>query len=266
MAAAPDATTPPTAARPVRRPILSAAALTDRRERVDGVSHSFGAVKAQYAMRRTRAQVVADALTRMASSTTFLAVHLVGLATWLVVNSGRAGVRAFDPYPFGLLTLILSVEAIVLTIFVLMSQGRESAVAELREEITLQVNLRMEEEVTKTLQLVTGLYARLGFSVGEDAELRGMLQPLDAHEIEQELVQQMEGNDERAGAVRHAVRRAAEHLRRRETEPTEGDAPEGVAEPEGAAGPEGTAEPAAAPGPADPAAVVRPDVPPGPAE
>ena len=266
MAAAPDATTPPTAARPVRRPFLSAAALTDRRERVDGVSHSFGAVKAQYAMRRTRAQVVADALTRMASSPTFLAVHLVGLATWLVVNSGRAGVRAFDPYPFGLLTLILSVEAIVLTIFVLMSQGRESAVAELREEITLQVNLRMEEEVTKTLQLVTGLYARLGFSVGEDAELRGMLQPLDAHEIEDELVQQMEGNDERAGAVRSAVRRAAEHLRRRETEPTEGDAPEGVAEPQRAAGPEGTAEPAAAPGSADPAAAVRPDVPPGPAE
>jgi uncharacterized membrane protein len=248
MPAAPDATPPPpTSARAVRRPFLAPAAPADRRERANGTAHPFGAVKAQYAMRRTRAQIVADALTRMASSTTFLAVHLVGLAAWVLVNSGWAGVRAFDPYPFGLLTMILSVEAIVLTIFVLISQGRESAVAELREEITLQVNLRMEEEVTKTLQLVTGLYARLGFSVGEDAELRGMLRPLDAHEIENELVQQMEGNDERAGAVRSAVRRAAEHLRLRETAPTEGDAPAG------ADGPDATR------GPTDPPAALRPD-------
>ena len=89
------------------------------------------------------------------------------------------------------LTLVLSVEAIVLTIFVLMSQGREAAVAELREEITLQVNLRIEEEVTKTLQLVTGLYARLGLELGEEPELRDMLRPLDAHEIEHRLVAQM---------------------------------------------------------------------------
>ncbi|HEU4630974.1 MAG TPA: DUF1003 domain-containing protein [Gemmatimonadaceae bacterium] len=168
--------------------------LYDRRERAAGAGRAFRAVKAQHAARRTRAQALADHLTRIASSTTFLLLHLLWFALWILVNSGIFGVRPFDPFPFGLLTLILSIEAIVLTIFVLMSQGREAAIAELREEITLQVNLRIEEEVTKTLQLVTGLYARLGFPIGADTELRDMLRPLDAHVIEHELTEQI-GDD-----------------------------------------------------------------------
>ena len=90
----------------------------------------------------------------------------------MLVNTGFFGLRPFDPFPFGLLTMIVSLEAIFLSIFVLMAQSRESAVGELREELSLQVDLRMEEEVTKTLQLVAGLYARLGHQVGIDAELQ----------------------------------------------------------------------------------------------
>ena len=117
--------------------------------------------------------------------------HVVWFAAWVLVNTGAVGVRPFDPFPFGLLTLIVSLEAIFLAIFVLMAQSRESAVAELREEVSLQVVLRMEEEVTKTLQLVAGLYTRLGQQVSEDPELREMLGPLDADTIERELVDQI---------------------------------------------------------------------------
>ena len=196
----------------------------DRRERAEGVSQAFGAVKAQHAMRRTRAQRVADALIRTACTPAFLALHLVWFAGWVAANSGLAG-APFDPFPFGLLTLVLSMEAIVLTILVLISQGRESAIAELREELTLQVNLRIEEEVTKTLQLVTGLYGRLGLTLGDDDQLRGMLQPLDAREIEEELAREMAGDDERAGAIRSAVQRVAGRLRGGAT-PDGSEAPE----------------------------------------
>ena len=109
----------------------------------------------------------------------------------MLVNTGVVGIRPFDPFPFGLLTLIVSLEAIFLSIFVLMAQSRESTIAELREEVSLQVVLRMEEEVTKTLQLVAGLYTRLGHQVGDDPELREMLGPLDADEIERDLVDQI---------------------------------------------------------------------------
>jgi uncharacterized membrane protein len=87
--------------------------------------------------------------------------------------------------------MIVSLEAIFLSIFVLMSQGRESAIAELREEVTLAVNLRMEAEVTKVLQLVAGLYPRLELALGEDPELQDMLRPLDAEELEEELLEQI---------------------------------------------------------------------------
>lgn len=119
-------------------------------------------------------------------------VHVVWFAAWMLVNTGYLGVRPFDPFPFGLLTMIVSLEAIFLSIFVLMAQSRESAVEELREEVSLQVVLRMEEEVTKTLQLVAGLYARLGHQVGVDADLREMLGPLDSDKIEQELIAQIQ--------------------------------------------------------------------------
>src|SRR5439155_16623071 len=97
----------------------------------------------------------------------------------------------FDPYPFGLLTMIVSLEAIFLSIFVLMAQKRESAIAELREEMALQVSLRIEEEATKTLQLVAGLYTRLGHRVAEDPELLTMMQPLDVAGLERALASQI---------------------------------------------------------------------------
>jgi len=87
--------------------------------------------------------------------------------------------------------MVVSLEAIFLTIFVLMAQKRESAIAELREELALQVNLRIEEESTKVLQLVAGLYTRLGHRVAEDPELSDMMQPLDVAGLEKQLIDQI---------------------------------------------------------------------------
>lgn len=163
----------------------------ERRRRRFVANRAFGAIKAQQAERRTALQVVADALNSVASSTPFLFAHVLWFTGWIVYNTGLLGVPPFDPYPFGFLTLVVSLEAIFLSIFVLMSQQRESAIAELREELALQVNLRIEEEVTKTLQLVSGLYTRLGHVVGEDPDLHEMLEPLDVKTIEVDLLEQI---------------------------------------------------------------------------
>lgn len=165
---------------------------SDRRRRRLVVNRAFGAIKAQHAANRTWIDAVADGLNASAASTSFFVFHVVWFAIWILWNTGSFGAVPFDPFPFGLLTMIVSLEAIALSIFVLMAQKRESAVAELREEMLLQVALRLEEEVTKTLQLVAGLYTRLGHKVAEDAELHEMLQPLDIEAIERELVLQIE--------------------------------------------------------------------------
>lgn len=167
------------------------AGLPDRRSRRKAVSRAVRAVKAQHAAHRSLVERFADVLTRIASSTPFLILHLLWFGIWISWNIGLFGLEPFDPFPFGLLTMVVSLEAIFLSIFVLMTQNRESAIAELREEMMLQVNLRMEEEVTKTLQLVAGLYTRLGHVIGEDDELREMLLPLDAEGIERELMEQI---------------------------------------------------------------------------
>lgn len=164
---------------------------TERRLRRAVMSRAFRAMKAQKAADRTATERLADWLTDVAGSTAFLIFHVVWFATWLVWNVGLLGLRPFDPFPFGFLTLVVSLEAIFLSIFVLLGQRRESAIAELREEVTLAVMLRAEEEITKTLQLVAGLYARLGQRVGEDEELQVMLQPLDPDLIEAELLEQI---------------------------------------------------------------------------
>ena len=168
----------------------------DRREhspsRVVGTTRARRSLAAEHADRRSRIEVVADRLTRFAASTPFLILHVVWFAGWMLVNTGFFGLHPFDPFPFGLLTMIVSLEAIFLSIFVLMAQSRESAVAELREEISLQVVLRMEQEVTKTLQLVAGLYSRMGHQVSTDDELREMLGPLDPDRIEKDLIDQIQ--------------------------------------------------------------------------
>jgi uncharacterized membrane protein len=178
-------------------PLIDQAA--DRRRRRLVANRAFGAIKAQHAASRSRIARTADRLNTIASSTPFLVSHALWFGAWILWNTGFFGAAAFDPYPFGLLTMIVSLEAIFLSIFVLMAQKRESAIGELREEMSLQVALRLEEEVTKTLQLVAGLYTRLGHKVAEDPELHEMLQPLNVAEIERELILQIET----AAQVRH---------------------------------------------------------------
>ena len=163
----------------------------ERRLRRVSSANAFRAIKAQHSSRLTRVERIADLLTRIASSTPFLVGHVVWFAGWIGWNTGMFGLRPFDPFPFGLLTLVVSLEAIFLAIFVLLAQGREASIAELREEVTLQVNLRTEAEVTKVLQLLAGLYTRQGHRLGDDAELKQMLQPLDPSDIERELIEQI---------------------------------------------------------------------------
>ena len=153
---------------------------------------AFGAIKAQQAAHRTPLERFVDGLNEAASSTWFLVAHAIWFFVWILWNTGVFHLHEFDPFPFGLMTLVVSLEAIFLSIFVLMAQKRESAIAELREELGLQVSLRVEQEVTKTLQLVAGLYTRLGHRVSDDPELHHMLQPLDVRGIERDLLEQIE--------------------------------------------------------------------------
>ncbi|MEA2763399.1 MAG: hypothetical protein QOD47_2683 [Gemmatimonadaceae bacterium] len=162
-----------------------------RVRRSAGINKAFQAIKAQHSANRSQMEIMADRMIGFASSTPFLVIHAFIFIAWIYWNLPFSGLKKFDPYPYGMLTTIVSLEAIFLSIFVLMTQSRESRIGELREELTLQVNLRMEEEITKTLHLVAGLYARLNLALADDPELRAMLEPLDPKKMEQDLAEQI---------------------------------------------------------------------------
>ena len=179
--------------------------MPDRRMRRDMADRHMEAVKARYNASRTPVERAADALTSVAGSTPFLVLHVAWFAVWIAWNVGAFGLRPFDPFPFGLLTMVVSLEAIFLSIFVLITQSRESEIAELREEVTLAVQLSTEAETTKILQLVLGLYSRMGFPIGRDEELGRLLEPLDQAQLERELREQIHGPGKRH--VQHGVPR-----------------------------------------------------------
>jgi uncharacterized membrane protein len=115
---------------------------------------------------RTAADRVSDAINRVTGSAAFAAGNLVLFVTWISINTGRfPGVERFDPFPFSFLTLIVSLEAIFLAIFVLMSQNRMTRQADKRAHLDLQVDLLAEQELTTMLQMLDALCAKLQVDV-----------------------------------------------------------------------------------------------------
>ena len=119
---------------------------------------------------------------------TFLLINVVFFAVWVIINTDQiSGIPAFDPFPFSLLTTIVSLEAIILAIFVLISQNRNSKVDDLREETHLQINLIAEKEITKLMKMMEILLEKQGVDLSQDPELKKLLKPISEEEIEEKL-------------------------------------------------------------------------------
>jgi uncharacterized membrane protein len=133
---------------------------------------------------RTREQRIADAITRFTGSMAFVYLHAVLFVSWLVVNLRLVpGIRAFDPFPFVMLAMIASVEAIFLSTFVLISQNRMGSVTERRAELDLQINLLAEHELTKLIATVDAMALKMGV----EHAARKDLAPLE-HDVTPETV------------------------------------------------------------------------------
>jgi len=113
----------------------------------------------------------ADAITTFSGRMIFVYVHIIWFSAWILLNTGRFGVPPFDPFPYGLLTMIVSLEAIFLSTFVLISQNRLSREAENRADLDMQIGLLTEHELTRVLQMLDVIQVKLGIESGEDSEL-----------------------------------------------------------------------------------------------
>src|SRR5436305_9707146 len=117
---------------------------------------------------RSLGERVSDVFTRAMGSLSFVVAHLLLFGVWCVVNLGLTPLRPFDPFPFGILTLIVSAEGVLLAIFVLVSQNRMSRQANQRAHLNLQISLLAEQETTKLLQKVQSLLDHFGVERSPD--------------------------------------------------------------------------------------------------
>lgn len=141
--------------------------------------------------RRTFTEKFADFMTEKFGSMTFLWLNAVFFSSWFAINTGQLpGIAIFDPYPFGLLTVIVSLEAIFLAITVLISQNRASKLADFREEVAIQIDTVAEEEITKLIELQLMTLKNQGVDVSNDPKIKEMLQNGDAERIEKSLEKQ----------------------------------------------------------------------------
>lgn len=123
--------------------------------------------------KRTRADSLSDSIANFVGSLPFVVLHLLWFGVWGAINTGVVlGRLKFDPYPFALLCMLVSLEGVLLSTFVLIKQNRMSQRADQRSHLDLQVNLLSEKEITKILQLQRLICTRLEIQeANEDSEV-----------------------------------------------------------------------------------------------
>ncbi|HCR36204.1 hypothetical protein A2130_03325 [Candidatus Woesebacteria bacterium GWC2_33_12] len=131
---------------------------------------------------------IADRLTSFFGSISFLILNLLFFVSWIIFNK-------FDKFPFPMLTMIVSLEAIFLTIVMLVSQQRQTHIATIREELDMQINKYSEREITKILNLLKLIAEKQGVKL-EDKELDEMLNELELGYIERKLEEQLTSSQE----------------------------------------------------------------------
>jgi len=154
---------------------------------------TIASLEARFLQERSAIDKIGDAIGSFAGSPLFVLLHVVLFTLWFLVNTRAiADLPVFDPYPFMLLSMFVSVEAVLLSTFVLMKQNREGKRAEQRQQLTLQIDLLAEQEATKTLQLLQQICQRLGIEeVGQDKETKKLSQDTVVDQLVDELKDQL---------------------------------------------------------------------------
>ena len=152
------------------------------------------ALERETLQRRSALERVTDAVSRLAVSPIFVVAHVLWFFVWIGVNSlGRA---TFDPYPFNLLALVVSLEAIVLTGFVLTAQRRMTQQADRRAHLELQINLLAEQELTAILKMQCLLAEQAGIDLtGIDPRLDQLRSHTDVQQLAATIATEMASAD-----------------------------------------------------------------------
>ena len=159
-----------------------------KKRRIIDHGHTISGFRARFKEKVPRVERFVNWMTTAFGTTGVLIGNTVFFMLWLTLNLGFFGeALVFDSFPFNFLTTAVSLQAIFLSIIVLMSQNRAAKMADLREEMDFEINLRSEAEVTRILNMLDEIHDHLGLENSDDEELEAMKQKIDVIQIRKDI-------------------------------------------------------------------------------
>ena len=134
---------------------------------------------------QTTGERISEAVAGFCGSMTFVWVHVAWFSLWMIVNSIPR--LKFDPFPYTFLTLVVSLEAIFLSTFILISQNHDTKLTERRNHLDLQINMLAEQESTKTLDLLRRVAEKLGVEA-DDPETKVLAESMQPEKLVDQIV------------------------------------------------------------------------------
>src|SRR5688572_262143 len=153
------------------------------RQNVETVSKLEAATKAGSSV----ADKMADRINGFCGSMGFVYFHLAWFVSWILVNTVFPTRYRFDGYPFSFLTLVVSLEAIFLSAFIMVAQNRQGVLNERRAQLDLQINMLSEQENTKMLCLLQQIASNLGINHGSDHEIELLAKAVKPEELARQI-------------------------------------------------------------------------------
>lgn len=172
----------------VHRNIRTMLQLRQQAEQSKGIQYRFG-----------------NAITRFIGSLLFVGVQIFLVLGWILVNLGWISrFRPFDPYPFTLLSTLLTIEAIFIAIFILLNQNHMADLQQKREELDIQISLLTEQEVTEIMGLVDTISRHLRVK-GNSKDLSDLKKETSPVEVLQEIEKEI-------GKMENSISRSSEKV------------------------------------------------------
>ena len=140
---------------------------------------------------------IADVIGGFSGSMTFVFLHICWFSAWFLLNTLPLGIKHFDPYPFILLAMVVSVEGVLLSTFVLMKQNRMQQRIDIRDQLNLQIDLLAEKEITKSLQMLRAICEKLEIAppVEYDNELNEMASTTSVDMLTERIQKDLESKE-----------------------------------------------------------------------
>jgi uncharacterized membrane protein len=151
-----------------------------------GRSTGESELKSSLQFTKTTTDHVAVFTIDMLGSIKFLTGYILLFTVWICWNLNFIpGLKPFDPFPFPILEMVVSLFAIVLSVSVLINQNRQSRIEKIKQQVDFEINVRAEEEITRVLNMVHEIHQKLGLKTSSDDELEAMKESTDITKIHQ---------------------------------------------------------------------------------